>query len=268
MAVTLIGIPWDRSSSFQRGTALAPPRVRAALWSPSTNTAAANGVDIAMPGVVADAGDLALPEDEVEARAAIERGVDAVLDTGRMPLSIGGDHSISYPAIRAVARRHPGLTVLHLDAHSDLYDSFDGHRHSHACPFARLMEEGQVGRLVQVGIRSMTAHLRDQVARFGVEVYGPSQWREALPVIAAMAGPLYVSLDLDVLEPMLAPGLSHPEPGGLLVREVLELLAALDIPPVGADVVEYNPLNDVRDLTARVAARFVKELAAYRATPA
>lgn len=268
MASTLIGIPWDRSSSFQRGAALAPPRIRTALWSSSTNTCAANGVDIAAPGLVHDAGDLVLPADVTEARAAIEAGIDAVLDAGRRPVSLGGDHAISYPVIRAVARRHEGLTVLHLDAHSDLYDEFEGQRYSHACPFARLMEEGQVRRLVQVGIRSMTAHLRAQVARFGVEVYGPSQWRDALPVVAAMGGPVYVSLDLDVLEPMLAPGISHPEPGGLLVREVLDLLEALEVPIVGADVVEYNPLNDVRDLTARVAARCVKELVAQRATPA
>ena len=268
MAVTLIGIPWDGSSTYQRGAALAPPRIRAALWSASTNTCAANGVDLATPGLIADAGDLVLPTDAPAARAAIEAGIDAVLDSGRRPLSLGGDHAISYPVIRAVARRHQPLTVLHLDAHSDLYDEFEGQRHSHASPFARLMEEGQVHRLVQVGIRSMTAHLRTQVARFGVEVYGPVQWRDALPVIASLGGPVYVSLDLDVLEPMLAPGLSHPEPGGLLVREVLELLWALEAPLVGADVVEYNPLNDVRDLTARVAARFVKELAAHRAAPA
>lgn len=268
MASTLIGIPWDRSSSFQRGAALAPPRIRAALWSSSTNTCAANGVDIAAPGLVHDAGDLVLPADATAARAAIEAGIEAVLDAGRRPVSLGGDHAISYPVIRAVARRHEGLTVLHLDAHSDLYDEFEGQRYSHACPFARLMEEGQVQRLVQVGIRSMTDHLRAQVARFGVEVYGPSQWRDALPVVAAMGGPVYVSLDLDVLEPMLAPGISHPEPGGLLVREVLDLLGALEVPIVGADVVEYNPLNDVRDLTARVAARCVKELVAQRATPA
>jgi arginase family enzyme len=79
-------------------------------------------------------------------------------------------------------------------------------------------------------------------------------------VVAALRGPLYISVDLDVLEPMLAPGLSHPEPGGLSVREVLDLLAMVDTSVVGADIVEYNPRNDVRDMTARVAAKFVKEL--------
>ena len=93
-----------------------------------------------------------------------------------------------------------------------------------------------------------------------MEILGADRWREALPLVGRLRGPVYVSLDLDVLEPMLAPGLSHPEPGGLTVREVLELLAAIRVPVVGADIVEYNPTLDVRDLTARVAAKFVKEL--------
>jgi agmatinase len=173
---------------------------------------------------------------------------------------LGGDHSITYPVLRAWHGQAGALTILHFDAHSDLYDDFEGDRHSHACPFARVLEEGLAARLVQVGIRCMTSHLRAQVARFGVEVYEAGRWRESAPVVAALRGPLYISLDLDVLEPMLAPGLSHPEPGGLSVREVLDLLAMVDTSVVGADIVEYNPRNDVRDMTARVAAKFVKEL--------
>jgi arginase len=162
--------------------------------------------------------------------------------------------------LRAWRGRDSALTVLHFDAHSDLYDDFEGDRYSHACPFARALEEGLMVRLVQVGIRCMTAHLRAQVARFGVEVYEASRWREAAAVIPRLDGPIYISLDLDVLEPMLAPGLSHPEPGGLSVRDVIDLIGAVRAPIVGADIVEYNPRNDLRDLTAHVAAKFVKEL--------
>lgn len=93
-----------------------------------------------------------------------------------------------------------------------------------------------------------------------MEIVGADRWRDALPIVASLCGPVYVSLDLDVLEPMLAPGLSHPEPGGLSVRDVLDVLAAIQTTVVGADIVEYNPRNDVRDLTARVAAKFAKEL--------
>jgi arginase family enzyme len=122
------------------------------------------------------------------------------------------------------------------------------------------MEERLAGRLIQVGIRTLTAHQRAQAAKFGVEVLGANRWRDVVPLLARLRGSVYVSLDLDVLEPMLAPGVSHPEPGGLTVREVLDVIAAINGPVIGADIVEYNPANDVRDLTARVAAKFVKEL--------
>jgi arginase len=257
---TLLGIAWDASSSFQRGAAEAPPLIRQALWSASSNTTNERGLDVSNPERLRDAGDLTLPDDAAGARLAIEAGVRRIVEEGQLPLILGGDHSITYPALRAWQGREPALTVLHFDAHSDLYDHFEGDRYSHACPFARVMEEGLAQRLVQVGIRCMTAHLRTQVERFGVEVYEAGRWRESAAAIAGLRGPVYISLDLDVLEPMLAPGLSHPEPGGLSIRDVLDLLALVRADIVGADVVEYNPRNDVRDLTARVAAKFVKEL--------
>lgn len=255
--VTLIGVPWDASSSFQRGAADAPPLIRAALRSPSTNSFNERGDDVSSPDVLADAGDLVLPVDPAGARAAIEEGVRGILARSENPILLGGDHSITYPVLRAFGGR---LTILHLDAHGDLYDEFEGDRYSHACPFARIMEEGLATRLIQVGIRTLTPHQRSQSAKLGTELFEAGHWRDAIAVLRTVREPVYVSLDLDVLEPMLAPGLSHPEPGGLTVREVLDVLNALPSNVVGADVVEYNPHNDVRDLTARVAAKFVKEL--------
>jgi arginase len=256
--VTLLGVPWDASSSFQRGAAGAPPRIREALRSPSTNSWNERGDDIAAQGVLSDAGDVAVGETPEAARAAIEAAVREVLDRGETPVILGGDHSITYPILRGFHEKPEA--IVHFDAHGDLYDSFDGDRYSHACPFARILEERLTNRLIQVGVRTLTAHQRAQIETFSVETYGPEAWRNAIPVIAALRGPVYVSLDLDVLEPMLAPGLSHPEPGGLTVRDVLDVLAAIHAPVAGADIVEYNPNNDIRDLTARVAAKFVKEL--------
>ena len=258
--VALLGLPWDGSSSYQRGAADAPPRIRAALSSPSSNTWNERGDDLSSATLFTDAGDLQLPSDAAEARAAIEAGVRSLVANGQKPLLLGGDHSVTYPALRGFQGLRPALTVLHLDAHGDLYDVFEGDAFSHACPFARVMEEGLAARLVQVGVRTLTAHQRSQAARFGVEILGADRWRDALPLVARVKAPVYVSLDIDVLEPMLAPGVSHPEPGGLTPREVLEVLSALRVPVAGADIVEYNPRNDVRDLTARVAAKFVKEL--------
>ena len=182
-----------------------------------------------------------------------------MLASGSKPLVLGGDHSITYPVLRAFKDRGP-LTILHFDAHGDIYDHYEGDRYSHACPFARVMEEGLAARLVQVGLRTLTPHQREQSAKFGTEIFGAGRWRDVIPAVGNLTGPVYVSLDVDVLEPMLAPGIAHPEPGGLSVREVLDVLAALRTEVVGADVVEYNPRFDIRDLTGRVAAKFVKEL--------
>jgi agmatinase len=261
-AVALLGTPWDGSSSYQRGAAEAPPLIRRALSSPSSNTWNERGDDLSAPGVLRDAGDLTFSADADAGtvRQQIEEAVRALLKAGERPLVLGGDHSITYPVVRAFVPRIEPLSVIHLDAHSDLYDQFEGDRFSHASPFARIAEERLAGRLIQIGIRTLNAHQRSQAAKHGVEILGADRWREALPLVARLRGPVYVSLDLDVLEPMLAPGVSHPEPGGPTIRDVLELIAAIKVPVVGADIVEYNPQNDVRDLTARVAAKFVKEL--------
>ncbi len=264
----LLGVPWDRSSSFARGAAAAPPLIRRALWSPSTNSATEVGVAIE-PTSVEDAGNLTLDDDGARTRAAIEDAAGAILARHWLPVVLGGDHSITYPVLRAF-RDRPVATILHIDAHGDLYDEFPlpapglprgrADRYSHACPFARIMEERLTARLVQVGVRTLTAHLASQVARFGVEVYGMDRWRD-VPV-EALAGPLYVSLDLDGLDPAFAPGVAHPEPGGLSTREVVGLLHRIRAPIVGVDIVEYNPQTDHHDLTARVAAKLLKEVVA------
>jgi agmatinase len=243
-----------------RGAAEAPPRIREALWSPSSNSCNERGDDLNATGLLTDAGDLSLSDDAADARQAIEAGVRQLLEAGRKPLVLGGDHSITYPVVRAFASRGTMLTILHLDAHGDLYDEFQGDRYSHACPFARVMEERLAGRLVQVGVRTLNAHQRSQAARYGVEQLGADRWRESQALVARFKTPVYISLDLDVIEPMLAPGVSHPEPGGLTVRDTLEVITSLRVPLAGADIVEHNPRNDVRDLTARVAAKFLKEL--------
>ncbi|MDP1569520.1 MAG: agmatinase [Vicinamibacterales bacterium] len=256
----LLGLPYDASSSFLRGAAGAPPLIRQALQSPSSNGWSERGAD-ALRGLE-DAGDAEVPAEPAAARAAIEQAVRGVLARGWRPLSLGGDHSVTYPILRAFAGRHAGLTVVHLDAHGDLYDEFEGDRYSHACPFARAMEEGLAARLIQIGVRTLNAHQQAQARRYGVEQYGMDRWAEA--PLEALTGPVYVSLDLDVLDPAFAPGISHPEPGGLSVREVVSLIHRIGGDVVGADVVEYNPALDVRDLTARVAAKLIKEVVAGR----
>ncbi len=253
----LLGLPYDASSSFLRGAADAPAAIRAALQSPAGNSWSERHGPALGQGVLEDAGDLTLPEGR-ESRALIEREVRLVAASGHSPILLGGDHSVTYPILRAIGPLYPRLTVLHIDAHPDLYDEFEGDRYSHACPFARVMEEKLVTHLTQVGIRTLNGHQREQADRFGVELIDMRAWADgARPSIA---GPVYVSLDLDALDPAFAPGVSHREPGGLSVREVLSMLFALDGPIVGADVVELNPRQDWSEVTAHVAAKFVKEL--------
>ncbi len=175
-------------------------------------------------------------------------------------VTLGGDHSISYPLVRSHARVHSGLTILHLDAHPDLYDELDGSRLSHGCPFARVMEEGLAARMVSLGIRTANPHQREQAKRFGVETFGPTD--DLTAVLASLAPPLYLSLDLDVLDPAFAPGISHYEPGGLSTRQVLDIIHALPCPLTGADIVELNPDRDIHGMTAMVAAKLLKEIVA------
>jgi len=255
----LVGVPYDASSSYLRGSAAAPAVIRAALHSAAGNPWAERLVKASTPEALEDIGDLALPAD-AGARALIEDAV-ARMAQGRRPfIALGGDHSITYPIIRGLRDHYASLTILHIDAHPDLYDEFEGDRYSHACPFARIMEEGLAARLVQVGLRATTAHGRDQARRFGVEQIDMRAWADgARP---STSGHVFVSLDLDGLDPAFAPGVSHKEPGGLSVREVLTMLDTLGGELVGADIVEFNPSQDVGGITAGVAAKFVKELAA------
>lgn len=263
---TLLGIPLDVNSSYLRGPAAAPWKIREAWQSDASNKWSELGVDVGAAGAFADAGDLRLSnsrlsnsrEKNADDFVEIERSVSELLEKGERPVALGGDHSVTYPIIRAFAQRHPELTIIHFDAHPDLYDEFEGSRVSHACPFARIMEERCASRLIQLGIRTMNAHQRQQADRFGVEVLGMRD----LPALTKLrfSGPVYISFDVDVLDPAFAPGISHREPGGMSVREAVTHIHAITGEIVGADIVEYNPKQDVSQLTAMVCAKILKEV--------
>jgi agmatinase len=255
--VALIGLPTDINSSFLRGPAKAPALIRAMMRSDKGNAATELSGDIGIDFQLNDLGDLPLDE-TADDDARIERAVADALARGEVPVMIGGDHAVTYPIMKAIAAHQGPMTILHFDAHPDLYDELLGNRRSHASPFARIMEDGLAKRLVQVGIRTLNAHQREQAARFGVEIV---PMRGFTPdMVPALSGPVYVSIDLDGLDPAFTPGVSHHEPGGLTVREVMEVLAAIDAPIIGGDVLEYNPDRDINDITCAVAAKLVKEL--------
>ena len=273
--VAVVGIPSDANSSFMRGPALAPARIRQVLLAGSANMTTELGLDLEQHDGWGFAGDLALTVPDADTQ--IEAGISGLLDQGLRVVSLGGDHSITFPIMRAVSRRYPELTLVQLDAHPDLYDELDGNRLSHACPFARIMEAVLVKRLVQIGIRTLNQHQREQAERFGVEIITAAAWpgsrflratsvqpgaegTGSLAEPQPLTGPIYLSLDLDVLDPAFAPGVSHHEPGGLSSRDVIDLIQALPGPIVGADIVELNPHRDLVNMTAMVAAKCLKEI--------
>jgi len=180
------------------------------------------------------------------------------LEEGYRWLTLGGDHSITYPILNAYAKHYSSIQILHIDAHGDLYDEFDGDRYSHACPFARIMEEGLADRLFQVGIRALNAHQREQAERFGVEIMGMKDLD--LDQLPTFEGGVYISMDMDALDPAFAPGVSHQEAGGLTSREVIRIIQSVEAPVIGADIVEYNPTRDVSNITAALAAKLTKEI--------
>lgn len=256
--LALLGLPSDEHSSFLRGAALAPPRIREVLYSGASNLSAENGVDLGNEPRFRDLGDLDF--EGTDTFRSIESAVGQVLARGASLLALGGDHALTYPLVKAFAAVHGPLEILHLDAHPDLYDVLDGDRYSHGCPFARIMEAGLARRLVQVGIRAMNPHQREQAARFGVEVHDMRGWRPDFR--PDLTGPIYLSVDLDVLDPAFVPGVSHHEPGGLSTRELLDLIHGLEVPILGADIVEFNPARDPVGVTAATAAKLLKEVAA------
>jgi arginase len=257
--VAVIGIPFDANSSYMQGPALAPAQIRKIWNAGAINLCSESGIDLGNHPEFIDLGDLKI-ENAANAIDKIESTIAELLGCGARLLSLGGDHAITYPILKSYRTRHQQLEILHLDAHPDLYESYEGNRYSHACPFARIMEEKLASRLVQIGIRTLNAHQKKQADRFGVEIVDMQRFHNLQAV--KLKGPLYLSIDLDVLDPAFAPGVSHHEPGGMSTRQLIELIQGLQVPLAGADIVEFNPLRDLSDITAMVAVKILKEVAA------
>ena len=256
--IGLLGVAFDENSSYLPGAALAPQQIRKAFFSDSSNLWTENGTDLGSDGIFADMGDIRPSAEQmpIETEQAAERIHLAQMKV----IAFGGDHSVTYPLVNAAAKHHPNLTILHFDAHPDLYDTFEGNPYSHACPMARIMEAGLAKRLVQVGIRTMNGHQREQAQRFNVEVLTMQEWHDVFQL--KLDAPLYLTFDMDCLDPAFAPGVSHREPGGLSTREVLRVIQSLTADIIGADVVELNPAQDPLFLTEMVAAKVFKEITA------
>jgi len=261
--INLIGVPYDDNSSFLKGPAFAPARIRLMDVEGSANRYAENGLEVKEGVVYKDCGDMKFEGSNPEkAFQTIYWTMQSLLKEGNKVLSIGGDHSVSFPLIKAHAEQYEGLHILHLDAHADLYDNFDDNPYSHASPFARLMETGNIASLTQVGIRTFNTHQKEQADKFGVKVVEMKKFN--MNFLHTLKGPLYISLDLDVLDPAFAPGISHHEPGGLSSRQLIHIIQNIpsNVDIIGADIVEYNPIRDLNNMTAMVGYKMMKEIMA------
>ena len=255
--VVVLGVPFDANASYLTGSRLAPAQVRAVLHSGASNWAAEDGLELDQEPSWADLGDLVFTE-AADPFEQIAGTVGELLDQSARVFTLGGDHSITYPILQAYHDHFPKISILQIDAHPDLYDTFEGSRRSHACPFARIMEAGLAQELVQVGIRTMNQVQREQAERFRVRVVEMKDW--PLSEGIRFSHPVYLSLDMDGLDPAFAPGVSHQEAGGLSTREVIHLIHSIDKPLIGADLVEFNPDHDLARITGAAAAKLFKEI--------
>lgn len=256
--ISLLGIPHDANSSFMQGAADGPGPIRRELLSDAYSIWSETGIDLGVAGRLVDHGDIRF-DGSTDPWDVIEQTVGRTLESGDPLICLGGDHAITHPIMRAVRRCHRSLTLVHIDAHADIYHAYQDNPRSHASPFARIMEERLTDRLIQVGIRTVNDHHREQFARFGVEVIEMARWEPGLRL--DIQTPIYLSVDLDGIDPAFAPGVSHREPGGPSTRQVINLIQSLNQPLVGADIVEYNPRCDIGNMTATVAAKLLKEIA-------
>lgn len=251
--INLIGIPYDEKSSFMQGPALAPDKIRETFDDGSANYFSENGTDIKNDLILNDLGNL-----DIKAYTDIKKALSEKINGTDKFIFLGGDHSVSFPVIDALSKYHKGFDILHFDAHSDTYDEFEGDRYSHACPFARIMELGVVNRLVQVGIRTLTNHQREQIDKFGIEVIEMKDIDEMWNL--KFNNDLYISIDLDGFDPAYAPGVSHHEAGGMIPRDVINFLNRLRCNVIAADIVELNPSRDTVGITAALASKLLREL--------
>lgn len=273
--VAVIGVPFDGGASYRPGPRFGPQRIRemSALlrgFNPSL------GVEPFSELRVVDWGDVPCSPISIEdSFDAIEQGIGEVVAAEAFPLILGGDHSLSLPVLRALARRHGPLGLVHFDAHPDTWDVHFGRKYSHATPFRRAIEEGvlDASRYLQVGVRGSLPRASDldDARALGATVLPADEVYElgiegTLQRIREVAkGRVHVSLDIDVVDPAFAPGTGTPEVGGFSSREMVRLVRGLGpLEVVGFDVVEVAPPYDHGEITCILAANLAYELLSTR----
>jgi agmatinase len=259
----LYGMPMDWTVSFRPGARFGPARIRE---SSLVHEEYSHYLERELTEIkYYDAGDIPLafgnPEKSIQ---QIGDFVSQVLALGKVPIGMGGEHLVTWPVVEQVAKKYPDLAVLHFDGHADLRTDYEGEIYSHATPLYKISQLIGGENVYQFGIRSMT---KEEVAYtktagihfFPFDVLEPLQ--QVLPTLAGR--PVYITIDIDVLDPAHAPGTGTPEPGGITTRELLSSIHAIaksDVEVVGADLVEIAPAYDPTEKTPITAAKIIREM--------
>lgn len=273
-----LGVPWDVSSSYRRGSAKAPDKIREATSGDLYNPYTEIYVDIINKWQIFDGGNVQFPShDVIQARDEIFKTLkplyNAIKDTKF--LFIGGDHLITFFCIHSLVKlgvfQDRTVGILYFDAHPDLYEHYEGNRYSHACVLRRIIEETPIDpkNVIQVGIRAGTPEQREFSNKYGITtIYckelrrkGMEETSYLIQDFSQTVDQIYLSVDLDILDPAFAPGLGNPEPAGLSIRELVDLIQELaGLPIVAFDIAEYCPVFDNSNITAFAAAKVIKEI--------
>lgn len=263
--LVFVGLPDDQQSSYLRGCAQAPNRIREAYDGYSHNSTTDSGIDLSE--TVIDLGDW-LPESggHLTVESYYQKARSLFL-AGKIPFFAGGDHAVTIPIGKALDALEQPIHIVQIDAHPDIYPEMYGSIYSHACVASRLLEYNHIASITQIGIRTMNRVQKEVVDKFSdrLHLFPARELSEKLPSLShiPMGAPVYLTIDLDGLDPAFAPGVSHPVPGGLSSRQVLNLIQQGHWRLVGMDVVELNPDRDVNNLTAILAGRLLHESMGY-----
>ncbi len=258
-SMVIVGAPMDFTASFRPGSRFGPAEIRNVSEGLEEFSFDLQR-DLADRNYF-DAGDIPLPLGSAKkSLICIERALETIIKDGKKPLLLGGEHLVSLPAVKKAAESYPGLVVLHFDAHADLRDDYLGEKFSHATVMRRISEVVGGDNLFQFGIRSGTSE-EFQWGNRHTHMY-PGKISEPLyDIIHEIKGlPVYISLDIDVVDPAFAPGTGTPEPGGCTSMEILNALHLLQgLNVIGMDIVEVCPVLDQSQITALLAAKLVRD---------
>lgn len=256
----LLSIPYDLKSSLRRGAREGPHALKAALFEEVFNPFSERGVNTRERGILLERGPVAAIDNFLLFEEAVLREVHRIRK-GQILATLGGDHSVAIPVLKGLRKVHGKMNILFLDAHPDLYPEYQGDPYSHGCVSSRMMDMGPWRRVFHLGVRCATDRQVARATEHGIETIHAWRFEEAMGL--SLAGPTYLSIDLDVLDPAFAPGVGNPVPGGISTRQLFDWIHGLDVDLVGFDICELNPRWDRAGITGITAARILMELMAH-----